>query len=98
MLKRAYNQHSEIQAFIPCPQFDTETNKTTQTKTRWISNKRWKRWSRPPSFIINGNTTEDACYFTVAESLHVPATSSDTYAMKMSTLQHFKNSLETLCL
>lgn len=36
--------------------------------------------------IVKGNTTEDAHYFTVAETVHVSATSSNTYSSALRKL------------
>jgi len=93
MLKWVYNQHGEIQAFPPCSQFDRakQKKKNKQTKNCCNSNKNCKGWSPLLTFFIKGSTTERAHYFTVVETMHVSATSSDTYAMEMTPLQHLAN-------
>lgn len=80
MPKTAYNQPSETQVFLAHPHFDTETNKQKK------QNRSCKGQSPLLTFIIKGNKTEDAHYFTVAETTHMSATSSKTHSQSLRKL------------
>ena len=94
MFKWAFNQHSEIQALLPCPQFDTEPNKkpTKQTKTSGTQIKVAKggvlyllsslKATQQKMHIIL--LWQKPCVCLLLALIH--------------TLQHLENSLETLCL